>query len=183
MTQKVKVRIFTDIGGANHDDDIKKLFVRWRFFLKLALVTLVARTMTMKSANIRPSWNKSLPNLILLTWPFSILLQDNRMTYSLRSMIGLIQKMFGDQFWENTILEATHWNYHDKSVDLRESSNPPITETWWAGQFNSLLAREYGIQVSWCQWPLDSDALFSCRVSSLSFSLVKLDYFKPFFSE
>ena len=89
-----------------------------------------------------------MPNLILLTWPFSILLQDNRMTYSLRSMIGLIQKMFGDQFWENTILEATHWNYHDKSVDLRESSNPPITETWWAGQFNSLLAREYGIQVS-----------------------------------
>jgi len=45
-------------------------------------------------------------------------------------MIGLIQKMFGDQFWENTILEATHWNYHNKSVDLRESSNPPITETW-----------------------------------------------------
>jgi hypothetical protein len=39
--------------------------------------------------------------------------------------------MFGDHFWENTILEATHWNYHNKSVELRESSNPPITETWW----------------------------------------------------
>ena len=69
------------------------------------------------------------------------------MTYSLRSMIGLIQKMFGDHFWENTILEATHWNYHNKSAELRESSNPPITETWWSGQFNSLFAREYGLQV------------------------------------
>ena len=29
---------------------------------------------------------------------------DNRMTASLRSMIGLFQKMFGDQFWKNAIL-------------------------------------------------------------------------------
>ena len=29
---------------------------------------------------------------------------DNRMTASLRSMIGLFQKMFGDHFWKNAIL-------------------------------------------------------------------------------
>ena len=40
--------------------------------------------------------------------------QDNRMTKSLRSMIGLFQKMFGDSFWENAILEATHWNYGNR---------------------------------------------------------------------
>ncbi len=44
-----------------------------------------------------------------------------RMTYSLRSMIGLMQKMFGDDFWENAILEATHWNYHPKNTQLRVS--------------------------------------------------------------
>jgi len=42
--------------------------------------------------------------------------------------------MFGDQFWENAILEATHWNFHQKNVDLRMSSNPQITEEWWSSQ-------------------------------------------------
>ena len=41
------------------------------------------------------------------------------MTASLRSMIGLFQKMFGDHFWENAVLEATHWNYHPHNTDLR----------------------------------------------------------------
>ncbi len=58
---------------------------------------------------------------------------------------GLMQKMFGDNFWENAILEATHWNYHEKSVSLRRSSNPPILEDWWTSQFNGLFAKEYGL--------------------------------------
>ena len=56
--------------------------------------------------------------------------QDNRMTASLRSMISLFQKMFGDHFWENAILEATHWNYHEKNEELRGKSRPPIREEW-----------------------------------------------------
>ena len=71
--------------------------------------------------------------------------QENRMTYSLRSMIGLMQKMFGDQFWDNAILEATHWNYHAKNSQLRLQSKPKITEVWWENQFNNLFAREYGL--------------------------------------
>jgi hypothetical protein len=69
------------------------------------------------------------------------------MTYSLRSMISLMQKMFGDDFWENAILEATHWNYHPKNTQLRLASIPPITEQWWQNQFNELFAAEYGLQV------------------------------------
>jgi len=72
--------------------------------------------------------------------------QDNRMTHSLRSMIGLMQKMFGDHFWENAILEATHWNYHEKSVEMRRSSKPPILENWWTDTFNNLFAREYNLK-------------------------------------
>ena len=71
--------------------------------------------------------------------------QDNRMTASLRSMIGLFQKMFGDHFWENAILEATHWNYHEHSIQMRQSSEPPISESWWKTQFNRLFAKEYGV--------------------------------------
>ena len=31
---------------------------------------------------------------------------DNRMTNSLRSMISLFEKMFGNKFWDNAILEV-----------------------------------------------------------------------------
>ena len=61
-------------------------------------------------------------------------------------MIGLMQKMFGDHFWENAIIEATHWNYHDKSIEMRRSSKPPILENWWTDTFNNLFAREYGLK-------------------------------------
>ena len=60
-------------------------------------------------------------------------------------MIGLMQKMFGDEFWENAIIEATHWNYHSKSIQMRHSSNPPIIEDWWTNQFNQLFKQEYGL--------------------------------------
>jgi hypothetical protein len=49
-------------------------------------------------------------------------------------MIGLMQKMFGDRFWDNAIIEGTHWNYHPKNLELRMLSNPPITEQWWTSQ-------------------------------------------------
>eukprot|EP00095_Tigriopus_kingsejongensis_P005722 maker-scaffold616_size123561-snap-gene-0.19 protein:Tk05722 transcript:maker-scaffold616_size123561-snap-gene-0.19-mRNA-1 annotation:"aig1 family" len=72
--------------------------------------------------------------------------QDNRMTASLRSMIGLFQKMFGDGFWENAILEATHWNYHEKNVQIRDASEPRLTEEHWAREFNKLFKTEYGLK-------------------------------------
>ena len=60
-------------------------------------------------------------------------------------MIGLMQKMFGDKFWKNVIIEATHWHYYNKSIEIRQSSNPPILEDWWTKQFNQLFKREYGL--------------------------------------
>ena len=39
---------------------------------------------------------------------------DNRLTASLHSMISLFEKMFGAHFWENTILEATHWHWDQR---------------------------------------------------------------------
>ena len=56
--------------------------------------------------------------------------QDNRMTKSLRSMIGLFQKMFGDSFWENAILEATHWNYGNR-VSFYNQARSLSIHTFW----------------------------------------------------
>lgn len=73
--------------------------------------------------------------------------QDNRMSAALRSMINLFQRMFGDQFWSNVILEATHWNFHERSRQLREDSVPKLTREHWKAEFNKLMHDEYGVTV------------------------------------
>ncbi len=66
------------------------------------------------------------------------------MTAALKSMIGLIEKMFGTDFWQNVILEATHWNYDYKDIWRRKENN--LTEIRWAGEFNLLFNKEFGLQ-------------------------------------
>jgi len=71
---------------------------------------------------------------------------DNRMTNALRSMISLFEKMFGDGFWDNAILEATHWGHGNEAERRRNLSFPPITEKFWANEFNRILKKEYKLQ-------------------------------------
>lgn len=71
--------------------------------------------------------------------------QDNRMIASLKNMISIMHHMFGDNFWNNVIIEATHWRYDESGVSRRLSSVPPITENWWTGEWVSLFRREYGL--------------------------------------
>lgn len=71
---------------------------------------------------------------------------DNRMTNALRSMIGLFEKMFGDGFWNNAILEATHWSHGEDGRRIRGSSIPAITEQFWSAEFNRILRREYNLK-------------------------------------
>lgn len=72
--------------------------------------------------------------------------QDNRMTQNLKNMISLMTNIFGHHFWENVILGATNWHYDESHVYRRLSSNPPMTETWWNGVFNSLFQSDFGLQ-------------------------------------
>ena len=48
---------------------------------------------------------------------------DNRLTASLHAMISLFEKMFGTKFWQNTILEATHWHWDQRYVIEGKSIN------------------------------------------------------------
>ena len=68
---------------------------------------------------------------------------DNRMTNALRSMIALFEKMFGKKFWDNAILEATHWNHGEDAERIRMESDPPITQNFWTSEFNRILRKEY----------------------------------------
>jgi len=38
---------------------------------------------------------------------------DKRITAEFRLMVRLLSGIFGDQFWDNAIIEATHWSYHE----------------------------------------------------------------------
>merc|ERR1719474_1147113 len=71
---------------------------------------------------------------------------DNRMTNSLRSMISLFEKMFGKKFWDNAILEATHWNHGEDAERIRMDSDPSITQKFWTDEFNRILKAEYSLQ-------------------------------------
>merc|ERR1719420_2336501 len=71
---------------------------------------------------------------------------DNRMTNSLRSMISLFEKMFGKEFWDNVILEATHWNHGEEAERIRMESDPPITQEFWTSEFNRILRKEYKLE-------------------------------------
>ena len=91
---------------------------------------------------------------------------DNRMTHSLRTMISLFEKMFGREFWNNAILEATHWNHGEEAERIRcciiaciivnmfqtyaaisrMQARPPISQRFWTSEFNRILQREYNLR-------------------------------------
>jgi len=71
---------------------------------------------------------------------------DNRMTDSLRSMISLFEKMFGRKFWDNAILEATHWNFGPDAERIRLAAKPALTQQFWATEFNSKLREEFNLE-------------------------------------
>jgi len=71
---------------------------------------------------------------------------DTRMTYSLRSMISLFEKMFGDGFWDNAILEATFWSHGSQADRIRNESIPAITEEFWTQEFNTKLRTEFALK-------------------------------------
>ena len=71
--------------------------------------------------------------------------QDHRLTASLRSMLSLFQKMFGSHFWNNVILEATHWSFHKHKEKMRLRSEPKITENWWKHELNQIFKDEFNL--------------------------------------
>jgi len=67
---------------------------------------------------------------------------DNRMTAALWNMLNMFQTMFGPQFWQNAILEATHWSYSPRLSRIREEGG--TDEEMWAKQFNLRLRKDFG---------------------------------------
>jgi len=52
---------------------------------------------------------------------------DNRVTQSFKTMIKIVDGIFGEEFWENVIIEATHWSYSARDIQKRGA----LTEEAW----------------------------------------------------
>jgi len=67
--------------------------------------------------------------------------QDERMDTLTQQMLREMEGMFGYGFWNNTVLEATHWAYDQTSVWNREDSGKD--EQWWVKDKNTHLREMY----------------------------------------
>lgn len=71
---------------------------------------------------------------------------NNRITNAMLNMLNLFQKMYGDGFWENAILEATNWNHNPVNEEKRNSLKPfPETEKTWTNEFNIILQKKLNV--------------------------------------
>ena len=72
--------------------------------------------------------------------------ESPRMTDGLRSMIRLFEKMFGNLFWENTMLEVTKWGFDAGSEKDRKAKD--TSEEKWQDDWNEFFHEEFTISVS-----------------------------------
>ena len=54
---------------------------------------------------------------------------DSRPTIAYKTMIKLIDGIFGDELWDHVIIEATWWSFSPRDVSIREDKN--LTEEAW----------------------------------------------------
>ena len=54
---------------------------------------------------------------------------DSRVTIAYKTMIKLIDGIFGDELWDHVIIEATWWSFSPRDVSIREDKN--LTEEAW----------------------------------------------------
>ena len=59
---------------------------------------------------------------------------DKRLTAEFKLIVRLLSGIFGDQFWENVIIEVTHWSYHESNTAKRTQYN----ESTWTDNINHL---------------------------------------------
>ena len=62
-----------------------------------------------------------------------------RLNRQMRTMLNLFTKMFGDEFWNNAILEFSHWDFDERKAENRRRVHPPKTEASLTKEINNIL--------------------------------------------
>merc|ERR1719376_1841073 len=69
---------------------------------------------------------------------------DDRLTGAMTDMIKIFEKMFGHDFWNNVILEATHWNFHESSIRKRKAKDE-LSMDYWSSTLNKWFHSKYSL--------------------------------------
>ncbi|XP_023334744.1 uncharacterized protein LOC111706183 isoform X1 [Eurytemora carolleeae] len=69
---------------------------------------------------------------------------DHRATQEMKYMLEYLIEVFGSNIWNYAILEATHWSYEKKQMEIRAENNR--TEKSWAQRFNTFFSREFKLR-------------------------------------
>ena len=72
----------------------------------------------------------------------------NRLTLSMKTMLDVLEKRFGDHFWNNVLIEVTFWKFDEGHVRIREHHKPPKTEHSKSENLNDILKMRLGLQKS-----------------------------------
>ena len=64
---------------------------------------------------------------------------DNRLTLSMRTMLDIFVKMFGDEFWNNAVFVVTFWKFDEGHVKIRANDIPAKTEDSKTETLNEML--------------------------------------------
>ena len=74
---------------------------------------------------------------------------DTRLSDAMFNILNLFQSLFGDGFWKNAILEATHWNHNPVNTARRGALKPIAkTEESWTKDFKVILEKRFKISES-----------------------------------
>ena len=71
--------------------------------------------------------------------------KSTRLTNSLRSMLNLFRKMFGDDFWKNAVMAVTWWDFDPYDEKQRLKEPVPKTETSFANELNGILRNNFSL--------------------------------------
>ena len=69
-----------------------------------------------------------------------------RLNRQMRTMLNLFTKMFGEEFWNNAILEFSHWDFNERKAETRLRDFPPKTETKLKEEINKILRDKLKLQ-------------------------------------
>ena len=72
--------------------------------------------------------------------------EQQRFSAALQQMIREMQALFGELFWQNTIIGVSHWAYDANSIAKRNYTG--MTEEKFLGQWNSHLKTKFHINVT-----------------------------------
>ena len=64
------------------------------------------------------------------------------------SLIRIFTKIFGNQIWNNVMLQASKWRFSEDGYHMREQQAIPINESLWTEQWKNTLNDKFDIPVS-----------------------------------